>query len=109
MRDHNTENIYEATKDTLQMVRQAIETEEIYPENPNLVLSTDDTTLFVFEGKVSGTDKEDWDWKMIDMTTNSSSVRSNFEVDEDAENSGGLQVRSNLTFTESGMSAPLYV
>ena len=43
-------DIYEATKDTLQMVRQDMETEDIYPENPNLVLSTGDTTLFVFDG-----------------------------------------------------------
>ena len=50
MRDHNSADIYEATKDTLQMVRQDMETEDIYPENPNLVLSTDDTTLFVFDG-----------------------------------------------------------
>ena len=46
MRYHNTANISEATKDTLQMVIQAMETEDIYPENPNLVFSTDDTTLF---------------------------------------------------------------
>ena len=45
MRDNNTVNISEATKDTLKMVIQAMETDDIYPENPNLVFSTDDTTL----------------------------------------------------------------
>ena len=47
MRDNNTVNISEATKDTLKMVRQAMETKDIYPENPNIVFLTDDTTLFL--------------------------------------------------------------
>ena len=46
---------------------------------------------------------------MIDMKTNNSSVRSNSEVGDDAENCGGLLVRLTFTFTASGMSAPLYV
>ena len=50
MRYHNIADIYEATKDALHMVRQDMETEDIYPENPNLLFSTDNTTLFVFGG-----------------------------------------------------------
>ena len=46
---------------------------------------------------------------MIDMKTNNSSVRRDFEVGYDAENYGGILVRLTFTFTASGMSAPLYV
>ena len=50
-----------STKETVEMVKQAFGSDEIYPANPNLVLSTDNTTLFVFEGtSVEGGDEE-WD------------------------------------------------
>ena len=46
---------------------------------------------------------------MFNMTTNNYSVRRYFEVVEDANKNGGLQVRLTFNFTASGMSAPLYV
>ena len=46
---------------------------------------------------------------MFNMTTNNYSVRRYFEVVEDVNKNGGLQVRLTFTFTVSGMYAPLYV
>ena len=46
---------------------------------------------------------------MIDRSNSNSSVRSDFEVGEDAENSGGLRVRLTFTITASGLAAPPYV
>ena len=40
----------DAAKETIEWVKTTHGTEWIYPLDPNLVLSTDDTTLFVFEG-----------------------------------------------------------
>ena len=76
---------------------------------PTSFFSVDDTTLFVFEGtSVEGGDEE-WDWKIIDSSNSNSGVRSDFDVWDDAENSGGLRVCLTFTFTASGMLAPLYV
>ena len=109
MRDVKFDKLSASTKETVEMVKQVFGLDEIYPANPNLVLSTDDTTLFLFEGtSVEGGDEE-WDWKLIDSGNSSSGVRSDFEVRDDAENSGGLCVRLTFTFTASGMSAPPYV
>ena len=48
-------------KQTMECVKEAYDAEQLYPVNPNLVLSIDDTTLFVFEGSAGG--KEDWEWE----------------------------------------------
>ena len=50
-----------------------------------------------------------WEWKTIGTTNNNSSVRSDFEVVKDGENTGGLRVRLTFTFTAGGLAAPLYV
>ena len=92
------------------MVKNALQAENVYPANPNLILSTDDTTLFVFEGKATGKGREDsWDWKLIDNTNGNISVCSNFEVGSEAEHGGGLRVRLTFTFTASRLAAPPYV
>ena len=49
-----------ATKETIDWVKTTYGTEWIYPVDPNLVLSTDDTTLFVFEGTTGH--EEEWGW-----------------------------------------------
>ena len=45
-------------------MKDALNADQIYPVNPNLVFSTDDTTLFVFEGKKYSDDE--WSWKIVD-------------------------------------------
>lgn len=94
-------------KETMQWMKEAFDGDEVYPVDPNLVLSTDDTTLFAFEGAADG--EGDWSWKLIDRTNGDSSVRSDFQVGHDAENSGGLRVRLMFTFTAAGLVAPPYV
>ena len=41
-------------KETMEWMKKAMNADKIFPVDPNLVLSTDDTTLFVFEGTVKG-------------------------------------------------------
>jgi len=47
-------------------VKQAFDSEQAYPVDPNFVFSTDDTTLFVFEGSTG--DGEECKWNLIDKT-----------------------------------------
>ena len=94
--DLSLDKLSASTKETIEMVKVAFRAEEVYPANPNLVLSTDDTTLFVFEGKSVDGGDEEWAWKIIDSDNSNSGVRSDFEVGDDAENSGGLRIISNF-------------
>ena len=80
---------------------------DVYPVSPNLVLSTDDTTLFVFKGITDA--NRDWHWKIVDGTERNASVRGDFKVGVDEENTGGLRVCLTVTFTASGLAAPPYV
>mmetsp|Transcript_9346 Transcript_9346/g.16260 ORF Transcript_9346/g.16260 Transcript_9346/m.16260 type:complete len:172 (+) Transcript_9346:105-620(+) len=75
---YRPEKLNRSAKETVEWVRQALDAEVIHPINPNLLLSTDDTTLFVFEGYSENS--EDWEWKLIDKSQGNSSVRSDFEV-----------------------------
>lgn len=106
-RKYHPECMSVAAKETIDWVKKAYGDEEVYPVDPNLVMSTDDTTVFAFEGMKDGIGK--WEWKLVDQTQGDSSVRSDFEVSNDAENSGGLRVRLTFTFTASGLAAPPYV
>lgn len=104
------ENLASSTRTTVEMVKNALQAENVYPANPNLVFSTDDTTLFVFEGTPPAKGgEEEWEWKLVDNTSGNTSVRSDFEVGSEAEQGGGLRVRLTFTFTASGLAAPPYV
>ena len=106
MNYYKPEELRADAKETIEWMKTAMNAKEIFPVNPNLVLSTDDTSLFVFEGKqTSG----DWEWKIIDKTNGNSSVRSDCEVRDDAENTGGLRVRLTFTFAASGLAASPYI
>ena len=74
-----------SAKETVQWVKEAYESDNIHPIDPNLLLSTDDTTIFVFEGVQGGS--EEWEWKIVDRSKTDASVQSDFEVGNDAENS----------------------
>ena len=108
IRKWKPDELSDYAKETMEWMKKAMNADKIFPVDPNLVLSTDDTTLFVFEGTVKG-DEDDWQWKLVDQTQGDRSVRSDFEVGDDAENSGGLRVRLTFTFTASGLAAPPYV
>jgi len=96
-----------SARETMDWVKLAWGEDEIYPVDPNLLLSTDDTVLFVFQGCKNA--KDDWEWKIIDSTNGDPSVRSDFQVGEDAEHTGRLRVRLTFTFTASGLAAPPYI
>ena len=102
-----TDKISKSTTETIEMAKEAFGANDVYPVIPNLVLSTDDTTLFVFDG--ASDDSGDWEQKTIDQTNSNQSVRSDFEVGSNDKNKGGLRVRITFTFTASGLSASLYI
>ena len=59
MRNVQLENLSAAANETINTVKHALGADKIYPSNPNIVLLTDNTTLFVFESKsVQEIDKE---------------------------------------------------
>jgi len=91
---------------TLKQAAGAYGVANIFPVNPNLVLSTDDTTVFAFSG--ASTDGSDWSWKFLSASEESGHL-SDYEVGSSAEHSGGLRVRLTFTFTASGLMAPPYV
>ena len=101
------ENLGKDALQTTDWMKEALCAKEIYLVNPNLVLSTDNTTLFVFEG--ANNDTDDWEWKIVDESIGNLSVRSDFKVGDDAEMSGGLRVPLTFTFTASGLAAPPYI
>ena len=85
------ETVSLATEETIEMVKKGFGVDEIFPVHPNLVLSTDNTTLFVFEGNAHGVGEEDgWEWKVVDTATTNSLIRSDFEAGEEGGNSRGL-------------------
>jgi hypothetical protein len=70
----------------IEMVKKTFWGRQVFLVHLSLVLSTDDTTLFVFEGKACGMGEEDeWEWKIVDATNTNSLVRSDFEVGENIE------------------------
>ena len=107
--DVNLDNLSASTKKTIDMVKEAYGS-DVYPAHPDLVLSIDGSTIFAFESKARGVGGEmEWDWKLIDPAANNALVRSDFEVEDDNGNSGGLCIRITFTFTASGSYAPLFI
>ena len=86
LRNSRKKKLSPAATETIEWVKEALNAEHIHPVNTNLLLSSDDSTLFVFEG-ATNKDSGDWEWKIIDRTQNESSTRSDFEVASDYENS----------------------
>ena len=70
---YDPDKFSKSVKGTIEFAKKAFDAEEIHPINPNLVLSSDDTSLFVFE--VSLSNNGDWEWTMVDKSQDSS-VRS---------------------------------
>ena len=103
---YQTKELSSSVRETVYWVKQAFDSEQAYPVDPNFVFSTEDTTLFVFEGSTG--DGEECEWNLIDKT-NDWSVRSDFEVWNDAENSAGLRVRLSYTMLATGLMSPLYI
>ena len=108
-RKYNHSNLSDNAKQTIEWVKEAYGVDEIHPVDPNLLLSTDDTTLFVFEGTQNDGCKDDWEWKLVDKTEAGNSVYSDFQVSQNAEMNGGLRIRLTFTLTASGLSAAPYV
>ena len=94
------------TLETIEWMKDLLGAEQVYPVLQDLLLSTDDTTVFAFEGCK---DTGDWEWKLVDKSLGDTSVRSDFTVGDDAENSGGLRVRLTFTFSATGQSAPMLI
>ena len=72
----------DALLETIEVMKEALDAEDVYPVDPNLVLSTDDTVVFVVEGANNKT-HDDGAWKLIDTMNGASSVCSDFEARDD--------------------------
>ena len=101
------DELSEKALETMDWMKKALGADSIYPVNPNLLFSTDDTVFFAFEGTKNK--QGEWEWKIVPGDSAKSNVRSDFQVGDDAENSGGLRVRLTFTFTASGLAAPPYI
>ena len=53
MNDVNLDKLSTSTKKTFDMVKTAIRS-NVYPAHPDLVLSSNDSTIFAFEGNAHG-------------------------------------------------------
>ena len=54
----------------IEWMKIALEADNVYPVNPNLVTSGDDSTIFTIEGVQGRTG--DWEWKIVDTVNNDS-------------------------------------
>lgn len=99
------ESIGPGAKKMLEMVQKEHQNAPLFPIHPQLLMSTDDTTLFAWEGKSESSALQNW--TLIDPFQ-SSSARSTYSCETDT-NKNGLRVRLTFTMTGSGLLAPLYV
>ena len=94
------------TLETIEWMQQLLGADEVYAILPDLLFSTDDTTLFAFEGCK---DTGEWAWKLVDKSRGDTLVRRNFTVGDDLENGGGLRVRVTFTLLATGQFAPVLI
>ena len=94
------------TLETIEWMQQLLGADEVYAILPDLLFSTDDTTLFAFEGCK---DTGEWAWKLVDKSRGDTSVRSDYTVGDDLENGGGLRVRLTFTLSATGQFAPVLI
>lgn len=77
----------------------------VYPVKPEYIYSTDDTTCYIFEGKVDGQDK----WTLVtNESIRNSGTNAIYRVD-DSKIMNGMRVKLTFTFSAAGMCAPLFV
>ena len=77
----------------------------VFPIHSDLILSTDDTVNYIFEGKGS----DNGSFRLISSKENTNSVtRSNYK-NEDTNNMCGLIVRINYTFSSTGTMDPIFI
>ena len=105
LKNYKYDNLNRDARESVDWMKSALQATEIYPVNPNLVMSTDDSTMFAMEGVTN--DAGDWDWKIV-PTYGDSSVRSDFKV-SDHSIMNGLRIRITVTMTASGLTAPPYI
>eukprot|EP00985_Skeletonema_marinoi_P025838 scaffold19360_cov223-Skeletonema_marinoi.AAC.1 len=87
------------------MVVEALGGVSVYPVKPEYIYSTDDTTCYIFEGKVNGKDK----WTLVSNDSiRKSGTKAVYRV-EDNKMMNGMRVKLTFTFSAAGMCAPLFV
>lgn len=76
----------------------------VRPVKPELIFSTDDTTVFIYEGKQNKKDK----WSMVTKSSLAGSgTKSCYSLD-DGSNMNGLRIKMTFTFSAAGTCAPLF-
>ena len=77
----------------------------VFPIHSDLILSTDDTVNYIFEGKGS----DNGSFRLISSKENTNSVtRSNYK-NEDTNNICGLRVKINYTFSAADTMDPKFI
>ena len=87
--------------------KQLLNCEELRPVLPGLITSTDDSTVYAFEGTGGG---KKACWKLVEPSQQNSR-RSTYFVDEDGDASkmfSGQRVRLTVTTTAAGRVAPVF-
>ncbi|KAL7498904.1 hypothetical protein ACHAWT_008594 [Skeletonema menzelii] len=87
------------------MVEEALGGVAVFPVKPEYIFSTDDTTCYIFEGKVDGKDK----WTLVTNDSIRNSGTSSVYRVEDTKMMNGMRVKLTFTFSAAGMCAPLFV
>ena len=77
----------------------------IWAVQPDLLFSTDDTTTFVFDGKLGKNGK----WKVASDTAVKNSGTNALYKTEKISFMNGVRVKITFTYTGAGMTAPLFI
>ena len=77
----------------------------IIPVRPEMILSTDDTVQYIFEGKGVGTDL----FRLVaSKALKKAGTRSKF-TNDDSKNMCGMRVKLTYTFSGAGIMAPIFI
>ena len=95
----------QGSKKTISMVEDALNV-SVYPIPPDNVLSTDDTTEYIFEGKRTSNDP----WRIVSAQANGTRGHKSLNhVDAESSRFGGFRVKVTVTMSGGGSIARLVV
>ena len=87
------------------MVSKALGNVPVRPVRPELITSTDDTTVFIYEGTQDGKDV----WKLCTKSSLDRRGTNACYSCDDNSNMNGLRIKMTFTFSALGTCAPLFV
>jgi hypothetical protein len=108
------DKLSDEVKETFDMVREALDADEVYFTHPSLTMNFDASSGFVYEGVVDDDTTKGGDafvkWKPVsDDPASHSGVHSDYKITDNAGKSGGCRIKSLNTHCASGQMAPVYI